>query len=328
MDSRMYRLLLLTLIAALANTVNAEVSEIRIPTGAGGVGFLPLLVMEKYRLIEKHANVKVHWINIGGPAVMNDALLSGSADFITAGPPAFITLWDRTIASAKVKGVAAMSSMPMYLNTRADRLKKLDDVTDKDKIAVTAIKVSIPSIIMQMYAKQKYGQPARFDKFTVTMTHPDAVIALLAGSSAIDAHFTSPPFAQREKKDPRVRTIMLSDDVMGGSTTFTMVSTTAKFRDQNPKVYAAVLKAIDEANQMIAADKKSAAELLLASTNDKGFSVQEIVDVLSDPHIKFTTTPENLMKYADFMHSIGSINNRPASWKDMFFPEIHGVPGS
>jgi NitT/TauT family transport system substrate-binding protein len=325
MDSRMYRLLFLMLIAAVGN---AEVNEIRIPTGAGGVGFLPLLVMEKYRLIEKHANVKVHWINIGGPAVMNDALLSGSADFITAGPPAFITLWDRTITSAKVKGVAAMSSMPMYLNTRADHLKRLDDVTDKDKIAVTAIKVSIPSIVMQMYAKQKYGQPTHFDKFTVTMTHPDAVIALLAGSSAVDAHFTSPPFAQREKKDPHVRTIMLSDDVMGGSTTFTMVSTTTKFRDQNPKVYAAVLKAIDEANKMIAADKKSAAELLLASTNDKGFSVQEIVDVLSDPHIKFTTTPENVMKYADFMHEIGSIRNRPASWKDMFFPEIHGAPGS
>jgi NitT/TauT family transport system substrate-binding protein len=321
----MHRLLFITLVAAFAN---AEVNEVRIPTGAGGVGFLPLLVMEKYRLIEKYANVKVRWINIGGPAVMNDALLSGSADFITAGPPAFITLWDRTAASAKVKGVAAMSSMPMYLNTRAGHLKRLDDVMDKDKIAVTAIKVSIPSIVMQMYAKQKYSDPARFDRFTVTMTHPDAVIALLAGSSAIDAHFTSPPFAQRERKDPRVRTIMLSDDVMGGSTTFTMVSTTTKFRDQNPGVYAAVLKAIGEANRMIAADRKSAAELLLASTNDKGFSVQEIVDVLSDPHIKFTTTPENVMKYADFMHRIGSIRNRPASWKDMFFPEIHGAPGS
>jgi NitT/TauT family transport system substrate-binding protein len=218
--------------------------------------------------------------------------------------------------------------MPMYLNTRADHLKKLDDVTAQDKIAVTAIKVSIPSIIMQMYAKQKYGDPTRFDRYTVTMTHPDAVIALLAGSSAVDAHFTSPPFAQREKKDPRVRTIMLSDDVMGGSTTFTMVSTTTKFREQNPKIYAAVLKAIEEANQMIASDRKSAAELLLASTNDKGFSVKEIVDVLSDPHIKFTTTPENVMKYAEFMHSIGSIKNRPGSWRDMFFPEIHGAPGS
>jgi NitT/TauT family transport system substrate-binding protein len=332
----MSRLILITLIAALA--LNAEVSEVRIPTGAGGVGFLPLLVMEKHQLIEKHAkeagipNLKVRWINIGGPSVMNDALLSGSADFITAGPPAFITLWDRTFASAKVKGVAAMSSMPMYLNARTDRLQKLDDITDKDKIAVTAIKVSIPSIIMQMYAEKKYGQATRFDKFTVTMTHPDAVIALLAGSSAasstIAAHFTSPPFAQREKRDPRVKTIMLSDDVMGGSTTFTMVSTTTKFREQNPKVYGAVLKAIDEANRMIAADKNSAAELLLASTNDKGFSVKEIVEVLSDPHVKFTTTPENVLKYADFMHSIGSIKNRPASWKDMFFPDIQGAPGS
>jgi NitT/TauT family transport system substrate-binding protein len=175
---------------------------------------------------------------------------------------------------------------------------------------------------MQMYAKQKYGQPTRFDKYTVTMTHPDAVIALLAGSSAVDAHFASPPFAQRERKDPRVRTIMLSDDVMGGSTTFTMVSTTAKFRDQNPKVYGAVLKALEEANGMIASDKQSAAALL------KDFPVKETVDVLSDPHVKFTTTPENVMKYADFMNSIGSIRNRPASWKDMFFPEIHGAPGS
>src|SRR5579871_6190486 len=226
----MRKLVLFLLLALLhAATAAAEVTEVRIPTGAGGVGFLPLLVMEKYQLIEKHTNVRVRWIKLGGPSVMNDALLSGSADFIAAGPPAFITLWDRTLASAKVKGVAAMSSMPMYLNARTDRLKTLDEITDKDKIAVTAIKVSIPSIIMQMYAQKKYGQPAHFDKFTVTMTHPDAVIALLAGSSAIDAHFTSPPFAQREKKDPRVRTIMLSDDVMGGSTTFTMVSTTTKF---------------------------------------------------------------------------------------------------
>ena len=102
-------------------------------------------------------NVHVRWINIGGPSVMNDALLSGSADFIAAGPPAFLTLWDRTITSAKVKGVAAMTSLPMVLNTRSPNVKKLDDITDRDRIAVTAIKVSIPSLAMQMYARQKYG---------------------------------------------------------------------------------------------------------------------------------------------------------------------------
>jgi NitT/TauT family transport system substrate-binding protein len=334
----MRRLSFITCLVALASaTVQAEVGEVRFPIGAGGVGFLPLLVMQKYGLIEKYAkdagiaNLKVRWINIGGPAVMNDALLSGSADFIAAGPPSFLILWDRTITSAKVKGVAAMTSLPMYLNTRNPALKKLDDLTDRDRIAVTSIKVSIPSLVMQMFARRKYGPGDiyHFDKLTVTMTHPDGVVALLSGSGAVDAHFTSPPFAQRELKDPRIHTILTTDDVMGGSTTFTMVSTTTKFRDRNPKVFGAVLKALEEANRRIIADKKTAAEILLASTGgEKGFSVNEIVEVLNDPHVKFTTTPENVMKYATFMHDVGSIKNRPASWKDLFFPEIHGAPGT
>jgi sulfonate transport system substrate-binding protein len=303
--------------------------EIRIPKGAGGVGFLPLLVMEKYHLIEKYADVTVRWMDLGGPAAMNDALLSSSADFISAGPPAFLTLWDKTHGSANVEGVAAMTSMPMYLDTNSERLKKLDDVTDQDKIAVTSIKVSIPAIIMQMYAKQKYGpaQATRFDKFTVSMAHPDAVVALLSGSAGISAHFSSPPFHQREQKDPRIRTILTSDDVMGGSTTFTMISTTSKFRQENPQIFAAVLKALEEANRMIVADKNMAAKLLVTSEGG-GLTREEIVDVLNDPHVKFTTTPENVMKYAEFMNDSGSIKNRPGSWKDLFFPEIHGVPGS
>jgi NitT/TauT family transport system substrate-binding protein len=306
--------------------------EVRIPKGAGGVGFLPLLVMEKYHLIEKYADVTVRWMDLGGPAAMNDALLSSSADFISAGPPAFLTLWDKThgsASSANVEGVAAMTSMPMYLNTNAQHLKKLDDITEQDKIAVTSIKVSIPAIIMQMYAKQKYGQAqaTRFDKFTVSMAHPDAVVALLSGSAGISAHFSSPPFHQRERKDPRIRTILTSDDVMGGSTTFTMISTTSKFRQENPQVFAAVLKALEEANRMIVADKNMAAELLMTSEGG-GLTREEIVEVLNDPHVKFTTTPENVMKYAEFMYDAGSIKNRPGSWKDLFFPEIHGVPGS
>jgi NitT/TauT family transport system substrate-binding protein len=320
----------ITLLFLSACGGGASKHEVRIPKGAGGVGFLPLLVMEKYHLIEKYADVTVRWMDLGGPAAMNDALLSSSADFISAGPPAFLTLWDKTRGAANVEGVAAMTSMPMYLNTNVQHLKKLDDITDQDKIAVTSIKVSIPAIIMQMYAQQKYGpaQATRFDKFTVSMAHPDAVIALLSGSAGgITAHFSSPPFHQRERKDPRIRTILNSDDVMGGSTTFTMISTTSKFRQENPQIFAAVLKALEEANRMIVADKNMAADLLVTSEGG-GLTREEIVEVLNDPHIKFTTTPEHVMKYAEFMAASGSIKNRPGSWKDLFFSEIHGVPGS
>ena len=311
-------------------------TEVRIPLGAGGVGFLPLFVMRDRQLIEKHASaagltdLTVRWIDLGGPAVMNDALLSGSVDFIAAGPPAFITLWDRTRGSADVRGVAAMSSLPMYLNTTNPALASIDDLAQTDKIAVTAVKVSIPSINMQMYAAQRYGaaEAFRFDRYTVTMTHADALIALLSGGNQINAHFTSPPFHQREIKDPRVRTLLNTDDIMGGATTFTMLSTTARFREANPGAYAAVLAALEEANELIRSDPRAAAEILFAAESAAGFSVDELVEVLRDPDIRFTTTPENTLKYAEFMHTIGSIENQPSSWRDLFFPEIHGAPGS
>jgi NitT/TauT family transport system substrate-binding protein len=218
----------------------------------------------------------------------------------------------------------------MYLNTSNVRLKTLDDVASGDKIGVTAPKVSIPAIVMQMYAAEKYGLPdaTHFDRYTVPTTHADGVVALLGGSGAISAHFTSPPFHQRERKDPRIHTVMTTDDVMKGSTTFTMLSTTTAFRDRNPKATQAVLEALEEATAMIRTDRNMAAGVLLGSTTESGFSRADLLEVIEDPSVKFTTTPENIMKYAEFMHRIGTIQHLPASWKELFFPEIHGAPGS
>jgi NitT/TauT family transport system substrate-binding protein len=89
-----------------------------------------------------------------------------------------------------------------------------------------------------------------------------------------------------------------------------------------------VLAALEEANEIIRSDPRAAAEILFAAESAAGFSVDELVEVLSDPDIRFTTTPENIEKYAEFMLSIGSIEHRPTSWRDLFFPEIHSAPGS
>jgi NitT/TauT family transport system substrate-binding protein len=319
-------LLSLAALALMPIPTKAEISEMRVPLGAGGFGFLPLHMMQRYGLIEKHAaeaglKLTVNWSNVGGPAVMNDALLSGSADFISAGPPAFLVLWDRTHGNAGVKGVAAMSSMPMYLNTTADHLRALDDIHEDEKIAVTAVKVSIPAIVMQMYAKQKYGaaNTFKYDRYTISMQHPDAVVALLTGNKQITAHYSSPPFHQRERKKPNIRTIMSTDDVMGGATTFTMISTTTKFHDENPKAYAAFVAALKQSFDMIRADKKAAAQVLLDSMGGKGWMVEELAEMLNDPKIYYTTKPENVMKYATFMHKIGSLKHEPGSLKELFF---------
>jgi NitT/TauT family transport system substrate-binding protein len=71
---------------------------------------------------------------------------------------------------------------------------------------------------------------------------------------------------------------------------------------------------------MISEDKHNAAEVLLESMGGgKGWNVDEFVAILNDPATKYTTKPENVLKYANFMHEIGSIRNRPNSLSDLFF---------
>jgi NitT/TauT family transport system substrate-binding protein len=306
-----------------ASAARAEVTELRVPLGAGGFGFLPLHMMKKYQLVEKEAakaglKLSVNYANIGGPAVMNDALLSGSADFISAGPPSFLILWDRTKGKGDVMGVAAMSTIPMYLNTKAEHLKSLETLKEDDKIAVTAVKVSIPSIIMQMYAKKQGKDVFSYDKYTMSMQHPDAVVAILSGNKQVTAHYASAPFHQREIKEG-ARTIQNTNDVMGGPQTFTMISTTTKFHSENPKVYAAFVAALKESFNMIKKDKKAAAEVLLESMGGKGWDVGELAAMLDDKDTYFSTKPEGVMQYAEFMHSIGSLKNKAASLDDLFF---------
>jgi len=230
----------------------------------------------------------------------------------------------------KVMGVAAMTSIPMYLNTKAPHLRSLKDLTPTDKIAVTAVKVSIPAIIMQMQAIKESGKAdyAKPRSLYGVAAAPEGVIALLSGKTEITAHFTSPPFHQRERRDPAVRTHHdLGRDHGRAVDIHDALYAPTRFHDENPKAYAAVLKALQAAIDFINADKKAAAELFLASEEGKGWKLDDIMEILNDPDVRFTTSPESLMTYANFMADVGSIKVRPNAWHDMFFPEIHGVPG-
>src|SRR4051812_48517498 len=68
--SRRFAAALCALTLALSGVAAAEIAEVKIPKGAGGIGFLPLLVMEQQKLIEKHAaelgnkNLKATFVNI------------------------------------------------------------------------------------------------------------------------------------------------------------------------------------------------------------------------------------------------------------------------
>jgi NitT/TauT family transport system substrate-binding protein len=132
----------------------------------------------------------------------------------------------------------------------------------------------------------------------------------------------------KELEQPGVHRILSSDDVMGGPTTFSSIYSTSKFHDANPRVYKAVLAAFTEAIALINKDKKQAAEIYLRVSGDKKSTVAEIQKQLEDPNLVFTEVPRNIQKYANFMFDVGSIKVKANSWKDIYFQEIHNLPGN
>lgn len=315
-----------------AGDVQAEVSEVRIARQFG-LAHLPLIVMEEKRLIESNAEklglkgLKATYHKLASTGGINEALLAGQLEFAPNGAPSLLTIWDKTKGTNnEVRGLVPVNEFTFFLNVNRPGLNSIRDLTDKDRIAVSAVRVSVPAILLQMAALKEWGDHTRLDRLTVSMSHPDGMAALLTRRE-ITGHFTSPPYMHQELEKPGITRMLTSDDILGGATVGTILFGTSRFVNANPKASKAVVEAVKEAVNYINANKREAAELYLRTSGDKS-SVDEIVRQLTDPGLTFIATPRNFMTYARFMHQIGTTKNLPASWKDAFFPLIHDLPGS
>lgn len=319
---------------SLSSHARAEVTEINVAQQYG-TAFLPLMVMEKHKLVEKHAEalglpgVKVNWVKVVGPSVMNDGLISGTIHFASTGAPSLITLWDKTRNNVGIKGVAAMTNFPLYLVSKNPDVKTIKDFTAKDKIALVSVKISIQAILLQMAAAQAFGEEnyAKLDPLTITLAHPDAVLALTNNTAGINAHFGSPPFYEQEMKLPGVHLVTDSTQILGGPATTTFITASSKFRDANPKAYKAFFEGLSEAISTINRDKRAAAQIYLDASKDTKNSVDDIVNIIEAKDYEYTLRPLKVMKTAAFMEKIGLVKQAPKSVDELFFPEISGLKG-
>ncbi len=324
----------LLLVAALPRAALAEAQTLRIGVQPG-LTYLPFVLMEHERLIEQRAAaaglapVTVTWWQVSGGNVMNDAMLSGNLDIANSGTPAFFPMWARTRGSLDVKGISAYNSLPLKLNTNNPKVQTIRDFGENDRIALPAVRTSSQAIFLQMESERVFGpgQHGKLDAITISRAHPDAMIALLSGRSEITAHFGAPPYQDQELRHPGVRTILTGTGVAEGPVTIGMSYTTRKFHDENPKLYGVFFAALGAAIEQIGADRRRAAEIYIAATKEKD-TIDNLVAILSDPEFQFGQLPRNMVKIAGFMHRTGSIKQDPATWRELFFAEIHQQPGS
>ena len=314
---------------AFATPAHAE-GQIRIAEQFGVV-YLLLNVAREQQLIEKQGqkqgiDIKVEWTRLSGGAAVNDALLSGAID--VGGP--LLTLWDRTRGKQNVKGIASLGSFPYYLVSNNPKVKTLADFTDKDRIALPAVTVSVQARVLQLAAAKQWGDKAfnQLDKWTVAMPHPEAASAIINGGTEVTAHFANPPFQEQELAgNPNAHIVLNSYDVLGGPSSSTVLYATEKFRNDNPKTYRAFVDALAEAARFATANPEAAADLYIRANKAK-IDRTLLVGILKNPQVQFRIAPQNTFVLAEFMHRVGAIRNQPKSWQDYFFADPATAQGS
>ena len=120
---------------------------------------------------------------------MNDALLSNSLQFASGGVGPLVTLWAKTRGNLDVKAVSAINSMPLHLVSRNPAVKTVRDFTDKDRIGLPAVKVSVQAVTLQMAAAKEFGDEnyAKLDRYrqiNMRLAHPEGLTDSAAHSLA------------------------------------------------------------------------------------------------------------------------------------------------
>ncbi|WP_289014346.1 ABC transporter substrate-binding protein [uncultured Methylobacterium sp.] len=319
------------LLATTPRPIAAETASVRIGLQYGLV-YLPVVVAQNAGLFEKHAKeaglpgLTVSLSRFSGSTAMNEALFSDSVDLGTLGSAGALIAWDKTRGRQQVKSLAALSSVTYTLYANKPALKSLKDFGPDQKIAIPAFN-SPQAILLRIAAEKDLGDRRKADPMMVSLPHPDATAAVLAGQ-AVAGYFATPPFAQLLKEDARVHVVMTSTDLLeGGDPTAATLAAKQSFVDANPKVAQALLAGLEDANRLIREDPKRAADIYLASETVQQ-TVPQIVAMLTDGSITYDVVPRGVAGLGRAMVAQEFLRKAPSTWKDVFFPNLGARNGS
>jgi NitT/TauT family transport system substrate-binding protein len=167
--------------------LRAQPREVRLAEQFG-IGYLPLSIMKMRKLLEEEAktrgvDVTTSWMRFTYGTAMSGTLIGNNLDFTSGGIGLRLTIWARTRGNLDVKGVAALNAMPLYLNTINPTVRTIADFTERDRIALPAVKVSIQAVILRMAAEKVFGvgNHTRLDRLTVSMSSSQVMVAMPSG---------------------------------------------------------------------------------------------------------------------------------------------------
>jgi NitT/TauT family transport system substrate-binding protein len=269
-----------------------------------GLAYAPLQVMKELRLLEKHSpGISVQWRQLGNTAAIREAMVVGEVDAGFMAIPPFLIGFDKGM---DWKIASGLSESPVVLLTNQARIKSVRDFAKTDRIALPQ-PGSVQHILLAMACEKEWGDPKRLDNLLVTLAHPDGMNALIAGKE-ITAHFTTPPYVNKELEQPGIRRILDGGEAMGSGFTFVVGVTTRSLSEKRNQEYRAFTAALDEAIGYVRRNPQKTAKLLAGQYK---MPARELEKLLTAPGNDYTAKIRGVGRFAAFMVKAGYLSKMP-----------------
>jgi NitT/TauT family transport system substrate-binding protein len=132
----------------------------------------------------------------------------------------------------------------------------------------------------------------------ISLPHPDAVAALLAGKAGPQA-MTTPPYVSMLSKRDKVHAMNISRDILGPEdATGVVLAVSRAFVVSNPGVCKTLIAALEDAITVITKDPDKAGDIYPRYETSAKITKQDVLEMLTDGAISYSVSPNGVFKYA------------------------------
>lgn len=265
-----------------------------------GIAYAPLNIMEELGMLEeKLPDMEIEWVRFGGPTGIREAMLNGEVDFGFMGVgPVLVGISN----GMEWKYATGISANEVAIVTDKENIHSLADFSEQDCIAILSPGCT-QHILLCMLAKEQLGDAMALDHQLVSMSHPDAMNALIADTE-ISAHIATPPYLQEELKHG-MHIVADGEDIVGGQFTFISGVAMTKFQEEYPELYNVFIETLNEAIDYINNNPDEAIEILAPLY---GISEAELKEQMGYGGTIYTNALENVAPIKKAMYEMGYIS--------------------
>jgi len=265
-----------------------------------GIAYAPLNIMEEMGMLEdKLPDMKIEWVRFGGPTGIREAMLNGEVDFGFMGVgPVLVGISN----GMEWKYATGISANEVALVTDNPDVHALTDFTEQDRIAILSPGCT-QYILLCMLGKEQLGEATALDHQLVSMSHPDAMNALIADTE-VTAHFATPPYLQEELKQG-MHVVANGEDIVGGQFTFISGVAMTEFHEEYPELYNVFIETLNEAIDYINENPEEAIKVLAPLY---GITETELREQMGYGGTIYTNALENVAPIKKAMYEMGYIS--------------------